>query len=422
MSKRLLQPPEKCVKVLRRTDHFYVDTSVLSAARQPRVYASDSATAALGYTDRQGEEAGICMNVRVDSPHYDVTTTNAVDGSGNTKSLVFVNPPRTGAGAAARATAIAYTSSEAIPYTIQSSSTGTNQNVIWFSNFDLCNAAGSASWAGYLTHWVPNSASTSALGFNTEMCEPYGLSQYMTYYNKVTVYSKRIWVRFEPLDCHASAAISSTTGAPVTGTASAAGNQLLYDTNITSDTPYIQSYLQGQNFVITANDAADVQYKIWNNPFENFERRLSLAQREERMKIKAIRKHRLDVYHGQKVALSYGSSFKSIFGINMNPELNYWRINAGSWVKPTVAETGGAAATITDNVPHYVCFRIQTFSNSQGAGFIPVLRGRVTMKTFTKVLFWDRKDVVVVPVPKLITEEDLTFEDDPAEVELEDLD
>jgi len=389
------------MKTLHRTDHFFIDTSQLAASRQPRVRVNNPVDV-VESIKRIEEESGVVLNFRMDSPHYDLW--NGITG----KSSIYVGPSRDSVpGTTEYAPAAEYV-------------TAATGSPIWFGNFAHATAAG-AGWEDYLCHWKPGTVGNNEF-YQTEMPEPLGLSVYMNYYNKVTVYKKRVYVEFTPFDTHGvTAAASTSTGstALATNNFQNVGVNIFQPPGVTTNNDF-----QDNTYVVSMHPSKNVEYRLFGDFLEGFGRRLNLASREKGTKLKFLRNDNFSKMQHRSVSNKYTLSYKGMYGVPNDPSFNYWSIDgAGAWIKPAV-ETDVANINVPLSLPYYLVVRVQsTGTHSNSPSHCPVVRGRIKIRTDVTVLFWDRKDVLILPKAIAPSEpDDLVFEDDPDELEIEDVD
>jgi len=365
MPLNLQQAPVRLRKVLYRSDHFWLNTR--SASTLPRysavAYADDVARLAAS-----NEEAAFSLSVEGHSPYRDVYV-------GSATSDVYIN---------GEAYLVDYSDVNNLVVPAGDSSSYTVTDIpLWYSN---AIEKASTKFLAYKTLWAPSYRATSGSTQVSEMREPVGLSMLMKYYNKVSVYRKKVRITFIPRQVNRLRAL--TSGTPLQGLAPAGtGSNDNYDAPIMNKTwsemqsnsllPFGQPDMK---FVTGAYEASTAQYQEMTPWWiAGLKYPIPIKQSKEGLKIGLMNR---TTTNPKPIVMEYTTSPISVYGQKFDMSENYWSIDASTWTKHGQPEC-------------FINYFLFTMQNSPDSGFIPFIEGQFRIESWTDCVFWDRKDVSV---------------------------
>ena len=174
----ILQPPKRLRRKLYRYEHFHFNTNL--APHVPRYTATDPAGAA----DKlaiANEEASISISLNAINPAEDMVTRNSA------RTSIWVN----GNSYSVDDT----TSTNLIRNVAQSNNSVTTEIPVWYSNYTHFDTP---NFFATKIYFAPQYKALKGHQQANDMREPYGLSEYMQFYNKVSTYGKKFRITFTP--------------------------------------------------------------------------------------------------------------------------------------------------------------------------------------------------------------------------------
>lgn len=389
-----------------REDHVNFDTSL--SAFQPRVGTStsydpsqDLATqlAAIKTDAKKAEEeASICIAFDMNQPFLDTITR---DGN----SLVAVNGSVYAGWDGTQQSKLKNTFNFANNVLATAS-----LNPIWYSRFTTAGTTGGGATVNgtyyFDVRWTPDDLdpvkreTPSAPRFKgTWQPGPAKLWEYFKYYNKMTVFKKRIIVTFIPVEMHTAHPNANNDQRPFWDYNSAQeptlNNGVLYSNEWQPGTSRFAEGVQKRNqqryvmgFMgdkIPSGVGLVPFYKKADVPLRSAEHEMKYIVHNPDARRNAPKAYKLGYSMWQK--RQYGAG-------KFTPADDYWYLNNGSpqhYVSQT--EPDGATKDL------YANFFLSSLDDSMFPGYVPKIAGQLRVQSYTDVLFWDRVDFRIIANP-----------------------
>ena len=175
----VLQPPKRLRKKLYRYDHFHFNTNY--SANLPRYQATNIGSAA-EQIQKANEEASISISLDALDPTIDVSTY------GQTTTGIHVN---------ASPYYVDHNTESNLTHTVaNAATTGMTETPVWYAN--LVYIDGTPNTLAKKILYAPEYVAATGSRNCNDMREPYGLSEYMNFYNKVSTYGKKFRITYTP--------------------------------------------------------------------------------------------------------------------------------------------------------------------------------------------------------------------------------